>query len=86
MDSVAYCNHMAGYATQPHRLLQLTFIMSELPPEIWLYISGFLSDTELRDLMAVNRIFYQISLDIRYREISITGINTAIVRLLERLR
>ncbi|KIY72429.1 hypothetical protein CYLTODRAFT_486450 [Cylindrobasidium torrendii FP15055 ss-10] len=61
-------------------------MVTELPSELWLVISGYLSDEEIKPLAAVNRVFFNISLDIRYREITIGDMDSATVRLLKRLQ
>lgn len=49
--------------------------MDNIPPEIWLHVAKFIPKEDLRDLLGVNSIFFNIAMDIRYREIVITTIN-----------
>ncbi|KAG7451220.1 uncharacterized protein BT62DRAFT_1000467 [Guyanagaster necrorhizus] len=55
--------------------------MVELPPELWLYLAEFIPDSELRNLLDVSRIFYEIALNVRYKEIAIEGIDSRTVAL-----
>lgn len=61
--------------------------MATIPPEIWFYIAKFIPNEDLRDLLGVNSIFFDIAMDIRYREVWITtkAINHT-MRTLKRLR
>ena len=45
--------------------------MANIPPEIWLHVAKFIAKEDLRDLFGVNSIFFNIAMDIRYREIVI---------------
>jgi hypothetical protein len=57
----------------------------ELPTEIWLYISKFIPDDTLRQMLEVNRVFYSLSMDIRYREVELKKADPASDRMLARL-
>lgn len=46
--------------------------MANIPPEIWLHVAKFIPKEDLRDLLGVNSIFFNIAMDIRYREIVIS--------------
>ena len=46
--------------------------MADVPPEIWLHVAKFIPKEDLRDLFGVNSIFFNIAMDIRYREILIS--------------
>ena len=46
--------------------------MVDIPPEIWFHIAKFIPNKNLRDLLGVNSIFFNIAMDIRYREIVIS--------------
>ena len=46
--------------------------MANIPPEIWFHIAKFIPNKELRDLLGVNSVFFNIAMDIRYREIVIS--------------
>ncbi len=60
--------------------------MVELPPELWLYIAEFIPDRELRNLLDVSRVFYEVALNVRYNEITIEGVDPRTAALLKRLR
>ena len=70
-------------------LLSLTSptIMANIPPEIWFHIAEFIPNKHLHDLLAVNRIFFDIAMDIRYREVLIeTRTLQKSMKTLKRLR
>ena len=46
--------------------------MDNIPPEIWLHVAKFVPKEDLYDLLGVNTIFFNIAMDIRYREIVIS--------------
>ena len=46
--------------------------MANIPPEIWLYVTKFIPKENLRDLLGVNSIFFNIAMDMRYRDIVIS--------------
>lgn len=46
--------------------------MTNIPPEIWLHVSKFIPKEDLLDLLGVNSFFFNIAMDIRYREIVIS--------------
>lgn len=46
--------------------------MDSIPPEIWLRVAKFIPKEDLHDLLGVNSIFFNIAMDIRYREIMIS--------------
>lgn len=48
--------------------------MADIPPEIWLHVAKFIPKEDLRDLLGVNSILFNIAMDIRYREIVISTI------------
>ena len=58
--------------------------MANIPPEIWLHVTKFIPEEDLRDLFGVNSIFFNIAMDIRYREIVIS--TATIGTLIKRLR
>ena len=61
--------------------------MASIPPEIWFYIAKFIPNEELRNLLGVNSIFFDIGMDIRYKEVQIStkAINQTL-KILKRLR
>ncbi|KAJ6576571.1 hypothetical protein DFH09DRAFT_1311239 [Mycena vulgaris] len=60
--------------------------MLEVPPKIWLYISSFIDNDELVELMGVNIHFYNLALDTRYRTIRVETVSASTDKLLHRLR
>ncbi|KAJ7647473.1 hypothetical protein FB45DRAFT_893548 [Roridomyces roridus] len=60
--------------------------MSDVPPEIWLYIASFICDDDLKGLMGVNIHFYNLGMALRYGTIHIDTVNSRTDRLLRRLR
>ena len=46
--------------------------MANIPPEIWFHIAKFIPTKDLRDLLGVNSVFFNLAMDIRYREIVIS--------------
>ncbi|KAF7312393.1 hypothetical protein MIND_00252600 [Mycena indigotica] len=58
----------------------------QLPAELWLRISNFLTQDEVVALVGVNLTFFNIALDIRYRTIHIETWNSKSRKLYERLR
>ncbi|KAJ3983877.1 hypothetical protein F5890DRAFT_1554598 [Lentinula detonsa] len=59
--------------------------MKELPLEIWLYIATFIPEATLRELLGVNLLFYNISLDMRYKSITLQRFSSRTMKLLKRL-
>ncbi|KAJ7170789.1 hypothetical protein C8R43DRAFT_981070 [Mycena crocata] len=60
--------------------------MPEIPTEIWLYIASFIPNDDLPALMGVNILFYNLALDIRYRQVRIGTVSASTERLLHRLK
>ncbi|KAF8808679.1 hypothetical protein BYT27DRAFT_7188646 [Phlegmacium glaucopus] len=58
--------------------------MANIPPEIWFHIAKFVPNQDLRDLLGVNSIFFDISMDIRYRQVLIT--TRAIIQSMKTLK
>jgi hypothetical protein len=46
-----------------------TIRMPTLPPELWRVIAEFIDPIELDRLIGVNRVFFEIVLENRYREV-----------------
>ncbi|KAK7038976.1 hypothetical protein VNI00_010368 [Paramarasmius palmivorus] len=44
---------------------------SQIPPEIWLRIAGYLSKEELLRMLGLNRVFFHLAMDEQYRELSL---------------
>lgn len=63
----------------PHRLhyqpqapaLSLPIYMVELPTELWLRIAYFVADVDLYRLTSVNRLFFDLAMDRRYKQLVI---------------
>jgi hypothetical protein len=56
--------------------------MPELPHDVWMQIAGLLTVDHLLTLVAVNRSFYDIVLDMRYREIHWVRLDKDMLRTL----
>lgn len=52
----------------------LVFFMVDLPPELWLNITYYLTQDEVDSLMAVNRTLMNIALNARYHKSAISGV------------
>jgi len=57
-------------ACQKVLTLLLGIDMSDLPFELWLHITSFISDSEVWELRAVNRILLEVALDRRFRTVA----------------
>ena len=42
-----------------------------LPPELWMLIAEFMDPTELEELIGLNRVFFDIVMHNRYREVKL---------------
>ena len=51
--------------------------MASLPPEIWLNVALFVRDNELRHLLGINRLFFDIAMDLRWKEVVLMTRNTS---------
>ena len=61
--------------------------MANIPPEIWFQIAKFIPNEDVCDLLGVNRVFFNIAMDIRYREIMIgTRTPDQDIKTLKRIR
>jgi hypothetical protein len=45
---------------------------TEIPVDIWLLIAEFIPESTLRKLYAVNRVFFDIAMDLRYRKLEVS--------------
>ena len=59
--------------------------MTNIPPEIWFHIAKFIPNEDLRDLLGVNSVFFNIAMDIRYREL-VVGTTDKDIKTLKRIR
>ncbi|KAJ3497710.1 hypothetical protein NLJ89_g10313 [Agrocybe chaxingu] len=60
--------------------------MPDLPPEIWCTVALYLPNDALKELYAVNRAFFDLAMNERYREVSFRKINESVMRQIEALR
>ncbi|KAG6836053.1 hypothetical protein H0H93_011911, partial [Arthromyces matolae] len=60
--------------------------MSYLPTDIWLYISTFIPEKDIRNLYSLNSFFLNLALDERYHEISFLQVHSKTIMLLEHIR
>ena len=61
--------------------------MANIPPEIWFHIAKFIPNKDLRNLLGVNSVFFNIAMDIRYGEIMISTRTTdQDIKTLKRIR
>ena len=60
--------------------------MADVPPEIWALIAQYLPEKDVIRLMSVNRLFYTLAMDERYKVLSVGKVDRTLVRTLEVLR
>ncbi|KAG6865971.1 hypothetical protein C0991_009973 [Blastosporella zonata] len=60
--------------------------MLQLPVEIWLHIAKFLPDDTLRGLLVINGLFFDLAMDIRYREVELYDVTPNALKILSQLR
>ncbi|KAF8071766.1 hypothetical protein FPV67DRAFT_1482611 [Lyophyllum atratum] len=59
----------------------------DLPTEVWLYLAQqFIPNDVMSDLLGVNRLFFNLAMDIRYREIEFDDVTPKAMRMLSQLR
>jgi len=51
--------------------------MVNFPPEIWLNIAFFVGDDELRRFLGVNSLFFDIAMNLRWKEVVIMTRDTS---------
>jgi hypothetical protein len=44
-----------------------------LPSELWMIIAELIGPVELHKLLGVNRVFFELAMDNRYREVNLIG-------------
>ncbi|PFH50276.1 hypothetical protein AMATHDRAFT_145525 [Amanita thiersii Skay4041] len=59
--------------------------MNSLPHTVWDYIIQFIPALCLKDMISVNSYFFNIAMDYRYRQVSLTYLNTRMLKTLVRL-
>ncbi|KAG7091038.1 hypothetical protein E1B28_010098 [Marasmius oreades] len=57
-----------------------------LPQDIWLHIASFIPPLQLEDLYSVNHILFNLAMDQRYQQISLSYLTRKTVRIMERIR
>lgn len=60
--------------------------MKDIPHDIWLHIAEYIPALVLRNLLIVNRSFFDIAMDCRYRQMSFVYLDNRMVRNLVRLK
>ena len=60
--------------------------VTDIPDDIWSYIAEMLPLNTLRDMLTVNRVFFEMAMNARYREVSFLHIDSNTIRLLQRLK
>jgi len=60
--------------------------MTEVPEDVWRYTAQFIPKHILRNLYEVNRAFFDMAMNERYREVSLFQFDSRMMYLLERLR
>jgi hypothetical protein len=56
-----------------------------LPAEIWVHIATFIPDDTLQNMLGVNGLFFDLAMDVRYREVSLKSISLATMKTIARL-
>lgn len=57
-----------------------------LPHDLWLHVARFIPDRTLRGLLTVNASFFDIAMDVRYREVHFTAFGDELLFALVRLK
>ncbi|KAF9268687.1 hypothetical protein L218DRAFT_852688 [Marasmius fiardii PR-910] len=57
-----------------------------LPQDIWLHIASYIPPLQLEDLYSVNQTFFNLAMDQRYHQISLSYLTRKTIRILERIR
>lgn len=60
--------------------------MVDIPPEIWALVAQYLPKEARVRLISVNRVFYTLAMDEKYKELVIDKVDGSLVRTLEVLR
>lgn len=51
--------------------------MISFPPEIWLNVALFVDDDDLHRLLGINRVFFDIAMNLRWKEVVLMTRNTS---------
>jgi len=57
-----------------------------IPHEIWLHIAKFIPENSLRGLYSVNSSFFDIVMNVRYREVEFIDFDSAMLKKFNRLK
>ena len=57
-----------------------------IPHEIWLHIAQFIPETSLQNLYTINRSFFEIAMNARYREVHFSNFDSAMFWKFHRLK
>jgi hypothetical protein len=59
--------------------------MVGIPPEIWLNVALFVRDDELCHLLGINSLFFDIAMNLRWKEVLMTRNTSEAMHVLTRL-
>ena len=59
--------------------------MPDLPLELWMNITQFLSTEVVKDLYSVNRALYHLAMDERYREVNFNCVDSDLLQKVDSL-
>jgi hypothetical protein len=58
----------------------------QVPDDIWSYVAQFLPPKTLRNMLTVNRVFFEMAMDVRYREVHFLHVDSNSIKVLRRLK
>lgn len=64
----------------------LALMTDHVPTEIWFHIAHYIPDEILYDMLGVNRLFFDLAMDARYKQITLKSLNAETLKLVDRLR
>lgn len=56
-----------------------------IPADIWVHVAKFIPDDTLQNMLVVNSLFFDLAMDVRYKEVSLKSISLATTRTIARL-
>jgi len=59
---------------------------TDIPDDIWSYVAQFLPPKTLRNMLTVNRVFFEMAMDVRYREVDFLHVDGNSIKMLCRLK
>jgi hypothetical protein len=59
--------------------------MIDIPRDIWLHIAEFIPEADMRSLITVNSVFFDLGMEARYREVYIRYLGDKTIKKLVRL-